>query len=63
MKPGPGLFIALLLLTPLLAAQQGPLVGELAPRFVAESCVNPPEVIDSEKLLGEVIWLEFWGTT
>lgn len=44
-------------------AQQGPLVGEHAPPFVAESCVNAPEIIHSEQLIGEVVLLEFWGTT
>ncbi len=44
-------------------AQEGPLVGELAPPFVAETCVNRPLFIDSSELVGEVILLEFWGTT
>ncbi len=44
-------------------SQEGPLVGHPAPPFVAETCINRPPVVSSSALLGEVIVLEFWGTT
>ena len=39
------------------------LVGQVAPPFVADTCVNAPRFIDSEELRGEVILLKFWGIT
>ena len=39
------------------------MLGQAAPPFVAETCINRPQIVDSRQLLGEVIVLEFWGTT
>lgn len=44
-------------------SQSGPLLGEPAPPFSADTCVNAPLILDSEALRGEVILLEFWGIT
>lgn len=54
------LAIALLLAA---TAQQGPMVGQTAAPFSADTCVNRPEIIESDRLKGEVILLEFWGIT
>ena len=45
------------------AAEDKSLVGQAAPPFVAETCINRPLIYDSRKLVGEVVVLEFWGTT
>lgn len=55
--------LSIVLLAPVGRTQEGPLVGEPAPPFVATTCVNRPEVVSSDALLGEVILLEFWGIT
>ncbi len=55
------LALSALLLSPLL--QDGPMVGQTAPPFSADTCVNRPEIIESDRLKGEVILLEFWGIT
>jgi len=47
----------------ILAIAGGPLEGRPAPAFSADTCVNPPEFASLESLAGEVILLEFWGTT
>jgi hypothetical protein len=44
-------------------AQEGPLVGQPAPPFSADTCINRPMLIESDRLKGEVILLEFWGIT
>ncbi len=44
-------------------SQEGPLVGQPAPPFSADTCVQRPEIVESDRLKGEVIVLEFWGIT
>ena len=44
-------------------AEDKSLVGQAAPPFVANTCINRPLVYDSRELVGEVVVLEFWGTT
>jgi len=44
-------------------AQKGGMVGQTAAPFTADTCVNRPEIIESDRLRGEVILLEFWGIT
>jgi hypothetical protein len=41
----------------------GPLEGEPAPRFSADTCINAPEFTNLDDMTGEVVLLEFWGTT
>ncbi|MBI4879258.1 MAG: hypothetical protein HY812_06310 [Planctomycetes bacterium] len=44
-------------------AAETSLMGQLAPPFLARTCINAPRIIDSRELLGEVIVLQFWGIT
>ena len=45
------------------SAQTGKMVGQTAAPFSADTCVNRPEIVESDRLKGEVILLEFWGIT
>ena len=45
------------------SAQRGKMVGQTAAPFSADTCVNRREIIESDRLKGEVILLEFWGIT
>ncbi len=44
-------------------AAETSLLGQIAPPFLAQTCVNAPRIVDSRELRGEVIVLQFWGIT
>jgi hypothetical protein len=51
----------LLAMAPALMAQ-GKLVGQDAPAFAVQECINMPEAVSMEQCKGEVVLIKYWGT-